>query len=76
MSLASAIACIYFPTGIRQVPTDYFLQCFPATYREKGARVYAQTHTDTHTEKGVNLCMLFCNIFSEGMFFFEADNSI
>lgn len=52
MSLASAIACIYFPTGIRQVPTDYFFNAFQPHTEKKGARVHAQTHTDTHTEKG------------------------
>lgn len=70
MSLASAIACIYFPTGIRQVPTDYFFNAFPATYREKGARVYAQTHTDTHTEKGKSVYVILQYFQWRHVFFF------
>lgn len=54
---------VHFSTGIRQVSTDYFFNAFQLHTEKKGARVHAQTHIDTHTEKG-EICVCYFAVFS------------
>lgn len=55
---------VHFSTGIQQVSTDYFFNAFQLHPEKKGAHVHAQTHTDTHMEKG-EICVCYFAIFSE-----------